>query len=266
MKALNNALKQGTGMSLMDFQVAGKAVIRAAKTAEARVLHPEFQVFVLVDTIAGTWTMELPLEPCSWPLLTLHIDECTVGQAAMWFATLKQDLLCFSAGDCYHRDWNDIKLAFKRSYCFWKVLIQMCYVVLLPYGPWKSSDYHVLRQEMLDHMLTNSTVDADWFQCQMDLFAFDLGLDTPSDQPSQQQLFQKLATAASIRSKGPCAKMMRWFSFFEALAWQLPDIHLTRQVYKYYSEVPLATAKLLYEFVNAQPMVCARLSHFVYTV
>jgi hypothetical protein len=237
LKAINNALCF-IGTSLDAFLLQDTAVLRPVQCGEVRVKHHTLQVFVIVDLVSGTFTLEIPSKPQAWKLLCCHIDECCVGLASFWYATLKRRLLGVAIGDCYHRDWNDIKLAFKRSGTFWRTLIEMCFVVLLPYGPWKSSDYQRLRQETLEHMLKNSTWRDSWFQSQAELFAKDLGMDPPTTETAMVDLYSKLAAAKSFSRKGPMAKMMRWFSFFDALDHQLPDIHLSKQVYKYHREAP----------------------------
>ena len=163
--------KQGSADHLAQFRSQGTVSSCRPHAAQVGDLRPLLDMagvcvpppspVVLLNTVEHTFPIELPLEPMLWPSLVLHLDECIVGQAAMWFATIKQGLMCFSFGDSYHRDWSDIKLALKRSHSFWKVLIEMCLIILLPYGPWKSSDYRGLRREVFDHILAHSSPEAD---------------------------------------------------------------------------------------------------------
>ena len=73
-KALNNAMKQG-GLPGIDAWICPSAVLaRPLEAHERKHRHPEFDVWIVVDTVAKTWQREILAGTKFW-LLVLCLDQ-----------------------------------------------------------------------------------------------------------------------------------------------------------------------------------------------
>ena len=96
-KAPNNAMKQG-GLPEIDAWICPSAVLaRPLEAHERRHRHPEFDVWIVLDTGAKTWQREILVGTKFW-LLVLCLDQCSVGRSWTFHAKLQMRLLLRSLG------------------------------------------------------------------------------------------------------------------------------------------------------------------------
>ena len=106
-EALNNAMKQG-GLPRIDAWVCPSTVLaRPLEAHERRHRHPEFDVWIVVDTVVKTWRREILARTGLW-ILVLCLDRCSVGRSWTFHAEMQIRLLLFIVWDLYHRMWDDI--------------------------------------------------------------------------------------------------------------------------------------------------------------
>ena len=94
-----------------------------------------------------------PSEPRKNNVLTLVMDEGSVGWAAFWFMSGHLNLRVVGRRDPLHRASNDWKNAVKAS-ALWKVVTRTCLVWNLAHGPWGSGRFHERACEA-SHLLSN---------------------------------------------------------------------------------------------------------------
>ena len=69
-------------------------------------MHPEFDVWIEVDTVAKTWRREIPAGTKFW-LVVLRMDQCSVGRSWAFHAKLQMRLLLFTVQDVdRHSSWS----------------------------------------------------------------------------------------------------------------------------------------------------------------
>ena len=148
-----------------------------------------------------------------WPLLNLDLGECSIGMSGLAFAAHREDILCLTCGDVFHRQWDDVKLGMRRTrgQRFLKSMLLLSFVILIPHRPFQDSDYFHLKQEVLKLLFERSSWQSPWFQDSSVKLAAESGMLTPQTPSEQEALYSHLASAVSFARKGLQAKMMRWF-------------------------------------------------------
>ena len=102
-KAIKNAMKQG-GLPGIDAWICPSAVLaRPLEAHERRHRHPEFDVWIVLDTVAKTWRREIPVGTEFW-LLMLCLDQCSVGRSWTFHAKLQMRLLLVTVWDLISKD------------------------------------------------------------------------------------------------------------------------------------------------------------------
>jgi hypothetical protein len=88
---------------------------------------------VKFGTQQGTWQTELP--HFSPPLLVLNLDQHQVQTAALNYLIYKLQACVVLFEDPYHREWNDTKLAIRRSGMLWKTVLHLKAAWDINYAP-----------------------------------------------------------------------------------------------------------------------------------
>ena len=137
---------------------------------ELRVKGPD-GVWYIYNEETGSQVVEVPVDmdlgvvPC---LLSIS-DQGPNNVAALSFLTLSSEaLIVWTAFDPYHRAWNDVKNALKRSVCRgWRAVLQLTLVANLNYGPFGSSNWFYKKKSKLeDFMACNSIHSPAWTRYQ----------------------------------------------------------------------------------------------------
>ena len=111
------------------------------------------------DEMAGTTVPEIPASLRNQldrvPLLVSVSDQGPVNTAALNFLQLGSPIVIDCQFDTFHRAWNDIKLALKRSaYKAWRVVLMLITVVAnLPCVPFNSSQFFFRKKAKLEEFL-----------------------------------------------------------------------------------------------------------------
>jgi hypothetical protein len=86
------------------------------------------------------------------PLLVFFQDQCSIGWAASQW--LGQFLLLALFSDIFHREWNSVKNACKKTRVFlWATVTQMTVVFNSSRAPWSSQAFWRTKQDAFNHML-----------------------------------------------------------------------------------------------------------------
>ena len=131
---------------------------------ERRHRHPEFDVWIVVDTVAKTWRREILAGTKFW-LLVLCLDQCCVGRSWTFHAKLQMRLLLFAVWDLYHRMWNDNAC----NACF---------------GLWNTHANFDAKKAWFTAWLSSSCASSQWFLENLQELAHDRGIPVPDGKAS----------------------------------------------------------------------------------
>lgn len=221
------------GLSLMDFQVPQGLVCRPLKACEFRVKQPDGKWYVYNEE-SDTIVPEIPpgLDLGSIPCLLSISDQGPFNLAALNFLALSSEsLLIWPGFDPYHRAWNDLKLALKRSRpSAWRTVLEMTLVANINYGPFSSSAWFFKKKAKLQEFLDTNTASSPAWQAYQHLICQEKRIQEPSSELASEELFATLQDMDSFVQKGPLIKLMRWFSFFESMVFHQGTFWATRMI------------------------------------
>ena len=122
LRALDNALLQGTKRGLADF---------------------------MEDAEGSTGDL------CKRSVLVIFFDEASTNMAMAMWLQYKVRLRMIFIRDVFHREWNDVSLAVKHTGLWWVVLLSSL-AFNLPFGPWDGSGWWEQRKEGARDLLANA--------------------------------------------------------------------------------------------------------------
>lgn len=232
LKGLSSAL-ESIGMSIADFQVPEGLVCRPLKPNELRLTGPDGAHYIHCED-TGTVVPEVPpgLDLGSIPCLISVSDQGPNVVAGTNFLMYSKDACLFLAQyDPYHRCWNDLKTALKRSICkAWNVVLELTLVANLNYGPFGSSTWHFKKKAKLEDFVTTKDIHHPLWQKYQHLISRERRLPEPATLNESFALFDTIKTLESFERKGPLIKLMRWFSWFESMAFYNGELWCTKMV------------------------------------
>lgn len=77
---------------------------------------------------------------CDHRVLSLHMDQCAVNVAAIFWMQLYNHMHVVPLWDWFHRMWNDLGLSF-RGAGHWPVLTVLIMTMNFAHGPWAGCDF-----------------------------------------------------------------------------------------------------------------------------
>ena len=221
------------GLSLEKFRVPQGLICRPLTSKELRIEGPNGQ-WLIHNEETGEQLSEIPfgLDLGSVPCLLSISDQGPNNMAALNFLAYSSDaLMVWPSFDPYHRAWNDIKNALKRSRCkAWRVVLEMTLVANLNYGPFGSSAWHFKKQARLQDFMTCQDISSPMWQKYQHLICQERRIPEPSTLEESQALFDSMRSLESFQQKGPLIKLMRWFSFFESMVFHAGEFWATKMI------------------------------------
>ena len=233
LRALSASLRT-LGLSLLDFKIPDGLFARPLAASEFRLQGPDGRWWVH-DEVAGTTVPEIPASLRNQldrvPLLVSVSDQGPVNTAALNFLQFGSPVLIDCQLDTFHRAWNDIKLALKRSaYKAWRVVLLLTVVANLPYGPFNSSQFFFRKKAKLEEFLATRTADCDTWHRYVALISKEQRVVEPRTKDGNETMFASLRDMPSFQSKGPLVRLLRWFSFFESMNFLSGQFWATKMV------------------------------------
>lgn len=233
LRGLSGALRS-LNIALVDFATPKGLFCRPLEAHEFRIPSEDGSHYVILDEKSGTIQPEIPpgLELGDVPLLVSISDQGPSNTAALNFIQFSsQAPMVVAQYDVFHRAWNDIKLAFKKtSFKAWKILLRLTMVANIPYGPYGSSQRWFKKRCWVEDFLTTQDVDNARWQELQHLICTERRMDEPKCREDAKALFEYIGKMPSILEKGPLIKLMRWFSFFESMAFLDGQLFLTKLI------------------------------------
>ena len=232
MKGLSCALGS-IGLSLVDFQVPTGLICRPLNESEFRVKGPD-GLWYIYNEETQTQVVEVPadMDLGAVPCLLSISDQGPNNLAALHFLTLSSEaFMMWTAFDPYHRAWNDLKNALKRSTCGgWRTVLELTLVANLNYGPFGSSSWFFKKKSKLEDFLACNTIHSPVWKRYQHLICQEQGIPEPNSEAEAEDLFDSLKSLESFNQKGPLIKLMRWFSFFESMLFHKGQLWATKMV------------------------------------
>ena len=229
-KGLSSAL-ESIGLSLGSFRVPSGLICRPLTATEFRLEGADGQ-FYIQNAETGEVCPEVPAGydlgslPC---LVSISDQGPNITGASNFLQFSKGALLYHSVWDPFHRVWNDLKLAMKRSKASaWRVVLELTLVANLNYGPFNSSTWHWRKKAQLENFMAVNDISNPTFQKYLHLLCKERKMTEPSSHEDSQALFDSLASLDSYATKGPLIKLMRWFSWFESMTFYSGELFATK--------------------------------------
>jgi hypothetical protein len=156
------------------------------------------------------------------PMLVNVVDQGAPGLSALQHLQ-HMGLNVWTMCDVFHRAWNDLKLALRRSKAFlWRYLLQWCIVFNLPYGPFNSSGWADIIENALEEFMYQVDSQSAYFKAWARLIAEERHVSEPTSPEEYEALKASLVDVVIAWKKGTRAKLSRWFTFFEAETEHVP--------------------------------------------
>ncbi len=232
MKGLSASLRS-LGLSLESFSVPEDLLCRPLQKHEFRLAGVNGR-FYIKDEKSQQIRPEVPdhISLGDLPCLVSISDQGPNVMAATNFLMYGPSrLLFFSVYDVFHRAWNDLKSALRGCSCgAWRTVLELTLVANLAYGPFGSGTWHFKKLSKLDHFLTTENVTSDCWSKFQHLICRERRISEPTSMDDSQALFDSLRNMDSFLTKGPLVKLMRWFSFFESMAFLDGELMATKMV------------------------------------
>jgi hypothetical protein len=231
-KGLSSSL-EGVGLSLKDFFVPEGLVLRPLAPHELRIQGPGGRWYIQNEK-TGETKPEAPedFDFGALPALISISDQGPANTAALNYLMFSSKaLLLWSLWDPYHRAWNDFKLALKR--CAgdgWRTVLELTLVANMNYGPFGSGSWFFKKKAKLQDFLMTRDVNSPAWNNFQHLICQERRVSEPSNLEEAQELFTEMASLQSFNTKGPLVKLMRWFSFFESMAFLDGEFYMTKLI------------------------------------
>ncbi len=233
LQSLSHMSKQLVGLSLPDFRLEAGCLRPVAQGEERMVLDVPGRphVNVVLKQADGRTIDVLPAQKTEPPLLTVGLDQGSVGAAGMAFAQ-HMDTLLFVHWDKLHRLIRDVKLSLKHAAggVFLKAQVFTSFIWGLNYKPYGSGAWWEEKRRMLDVFLTTETSSSPAFQMHAPAIAAGFGMPFSGSDDDYEAVFQKLSELPSFVNKGSLPKMSRWFSWNSVCEEQLPEYAALRML------------------------------------
>ena len=214
-----SAALSGVGLSLIDFQPPSQLWCQPLEAHQVRIPMGN-GAFAIFNEKTNELCPQIPphLDLAKLPILVSISDQGPVNSAALNYLQYSpQAILISTQFDCFHRCWNDLKLAYKRcAGRAWRVLLQLTLVCNLPYGPFGSSAwFYKLRAQAEEYLSLNTSESESWERIHH-LVCMENRIDEPRTREEAEALFSSIRKMPCFCEKGPLIKLMRWFSVFQS--------------------------------------------------
>ena len=221
------------GLTLMDFAVPEGLILRPLLKQELLLPQPNGRPLVHNTVTQLTYPMVPPaLQLSQLPLLVSISDQGPVNVPALNYLMYSEEsLLVTSQWDCYHRTWNDLKLAGKRAAGgVWKTILRLSLLFNVNYGPYGSGGWFAKKRSCLEEFLLQNNSDSYCFANYASVIARERRIREPQHEQDCEALFETLKHLQNFNTKGPLVKLMRWFSWFETACWWEGEHFATRMI------------------------------------
>ena len=224
LRGFASALWHTTGMSLEDFQVPEGLCLWPLSKGQVRLKGTDGKHYV-VNLQDNTYKPVIPHNYCMGdiPLLNSVSDQGPLPMAALSYLGFSANAIMLHPDfDPFHRSWNDIKGAAKKSsFGAWRCILELVVFFNLNFGPFQSHQWFWRKRAMLEQFLASETWRGETWSNYAHLISQEQRREEPFYDDDKEVFFNQLTRLQNCICKGGCVKLLRWFSLFEACAdWQ----------------------------------------------
>ena len=232
LRGLSAALRS-IGMTILDFAVPHGLIARPLTQTELRIEGPDGRWWIW-DSVTGSAVPQTPpsMKLHEVPLIISMSDQGPVNTSALNFLQYSGHAVMLRAQfDTFHRSWNDIKTACRRSICkAWKVVLQLTLVANLSYGPFGASQFFYRKVAKLREFLATQGTDSSSWQKYVHLICLEQRRSEPRTEEEGKILYSSVERRQAFSQKGPLVKLMRWFSWFESMTFLSGSFFIHRMI------------------------------------
>ena len=231
LRGLDAMLVHSLGVGIKDFAVPEGLLLQPLKPTQVRLRADDGHVYI-VDTKASEVKREVgpTINLSELKVLVTLSDQGPLNVTSLNFMMYSQHAhLCVCLWDPYHRGWNDIKTAAKRSKRY-RTTLELTCLFNTNYGPWTSSQWWFRKRAALEEFLSSTTISSNHWNTFEPLISLERRMVQPTDEGDRVDLLNSLGAIQNCVTKGPLVKLMRWFSFFECCAFWEGDFYATKCV------------------------------------
>ena len=164
------------------------------------------------------------------PLLHSITDQGSLNRASLDYIQYKLGLAVLVSYDPYHRVWNDLRDCLKKCGTLWKTFLSCALFFNINYGPSGSKAWFDKKVSRRKEFLLNHSPESSTFMAYLPAIQRERRLPEPSDPGGVEEVFNTLHRLNSFNALGPVAKLMRWFSWFEAEKHYRGEVWMTKMV------------------------------------
>lgn len=170
LRTLAACLDHSVGIKLEQFSVPSGLIARPLKPQEVRVKSKEAGKYIIYNTQTKEATHEVDPSLClaNTPVLVTISDQGPANVAFLNFLLHCEasSIMLHCEYDCYHRCWNDIKLAAKRSLRKgWKCILHFTCLLDVNFGPFGSGGWFYQKRALLEQFMASTDLNSEvWMQ------------------------------------------------------------------------------------------------------
>ena len=153
------------------------------------------------------------------PVLVTYEDQGPVNTCALYFALNKLNISMVHFSDPYHRLWNDVKQAVKKS-GLWLTVTMTTIAHNCAFGPWDNSKWwHAVKEAAADYFDLADASDPV-FRAVLPRIFVDLGIvDCLEQDTAMPEVWERIKASSFLRVHGSRTATCRWFNWNESQEW-----------------------------------------------
>jgi len=215
--------------------------IRPVRVREARkTVQGDVQdVSYIVDTETGVRTQILPSGPIRVPLLTIGLDQGSIGSSGGAFMMFYLQLMVFIMFDKIHRLIRDIKKAENSCNKIWlKAKLWSAYVLSINKRPFGSGANATLKERYLDVFCVQCDISSPQFLKYLPKIAKQWNMPYGTSE-EKQAIFDRCKELKSFRAHLSHPKVANWFAWNSAVHEQWDEFWAGKMVLE--TQLPVQT-------------------------
>ena len=229
LKALSHALA-AFGWPLEKFMLGADLHWRPLSSSQSRV-RIQGQIYIK-DEESNTLLLQIP---CAFdinktPLLVSLSDQGSLNRAGLDYIVYKLGLPVLVEFDEHHRCWNDLRDALRKTHTLYKTFLSFALLFNINYGPSGSKAWMEKKKAKRQEFLDQKSSESNPFLHYLPYIQRERGLAEPTDAQGRFEVFSTISKLNNFNALGPVAKLMRWFSWYEAEKYFRGEVYMTKML------------------------------------
>jgi hypothetical protein len=224
-----------SGRTIDDFDLPETSNVRPTHQDESRIVVPDAagdrDTAYVVDRTSGEQLSVLPPDCIKVPLLTLMLDQGSIGTAGAAFAIFHQGKMVHAKFDKVHRIIRDLKNSEKQCMdsIFMVCKMWSAYLYGMNNRPFNSGANFTKKKRLLELFSRTQDVNSPVFRKYLHRIAKDWKLPCDSEE-NVQAIYDNVLQMDSFTNKMSQPKQANWFAWNKAAHEQIPEFWPTKMV------------------------------------